>query len=482
MEKSRIFLVLSLSFITGIFANSFFNIGLILIYCFLAFALAVLVLEYRNKKALLASGAILFFIFGVWRTEADLNKINKLDSEGKSFSSNAVIVKEPEKNEKSQKLVAEIGDLKILINANLYFPAEYGDELKITCTLQRPENFSENFNYRMYLAKDGIYYVCKNPEIEKTGKNKGSKFYGALLKARSRMEESISQIIPQPQSALANGILFGGSSRLSKETSDNFSKTGMTHIVAVSGYNVTIIAEYLIALGIFLGFWRNQAFWFAVVGIALFILMIGFPSSAVRAGVMGTLLLWAMKNGRLAHSVNAVVFAGFVMLLINPLLLRWDVGFQLSFLATLGIVLLAPFWEKYLIKKHKAFGIAEMIFLTISAQIFVLPIIFYNFHIFSTVSILANALILPVVPLSMFLVFLTVVAGLIWNPLALALAWLAYLVLRYEITVINFLAGPEWASLEIKNFPVWLLTGWYLFLIIFLVFFKKALKKMKNRI
>lgn len=481
MDKSRIFLILSLSFIIGIFANSFFDIDLILIYCFSAFALAILVLGYRNKKALIASGAILFFIFGVWRTRTDLNKIKKLDLEGKNISANAVIIKEPEKNEKYQKLVAEISGLKILINANLHFPAEYGDELKVVCALQKPENFSEDFNYQMYLAKDKIYYVCKNAEIEKTGENKASKFYGALLKARSKMEGNISRIIPQPQAALANGILFGGSSRLSRETSDNFSKTGMTHIVAVSGYNVTIIAEYLIALGIFLGFWRNQAFWFAVIGIALFILMIGFPSSAVRAGVMGTLLLWAMKNGRLAHSVNAVVFAGFIMLLINPLLLRWDIGFQLSFLATLGIVFLAPFWEKHLVKKHKAFGITETIFLTISAQVFVLPIILYNFHIFSTVSILANALILPIVPLSMFLVFLTVAAGLIWNPLALALAWLAHLVLYYEITVVNLLAGPEWASLEIKNFPGWLLAGWYLFLIILIALSKKALK-LKSKI
>jgi len=261
---------------------------------------------------------------------------------------------------------------------------------------------------------------------------------------------------------------------------ENFSKTGLSHIVAVSGFNVTIIAEYLIILGIFLGLWRKQAFWFAITGIFVFVLAVGFPSSAIRAGVMGSLLLWAMKNGRLANSFNAIIFAAAAMLFLNPLLLRWDIGFQLSFLASLGIVELSPFWEKFVFKKIKFGGIFENVLLTLSATVFVLPILMYNFHIASIISLLANFLVLSVIPLSMLLVFLTSLAGLIWQPLALPFAWITFLPLKYIIEIVNYLAKMEWSSVEVNNFGVGWLIFWYLML--FSIIFMMKIRERKVKI
>ncbi len=490
MNKSRIFLISSLSFIAGIFTRSFFilNFGAAK---FLLLILAIIIgaTFFKNRKALALSGAVLFFALGIWRTDSSLNKFNVTPLDGKDFSGNVIVVREPEQKDNYQNVVAELArpmpQSRVLINANKYLPVEYGDELKISCTLKIPATGSlantreetQSFDYRMYLAKDGIYYLCQNAQVERIGSGRGSGIYGAILKLKNKMEANINQVIPQPESALANGLILGGSSRMSKLMQNNFSKTGTTHIVAVSGYNVTIIAEYLVALGLILGLWRPRAFWFAVFGIIFFVAMTGFPSSAVRAGVMGTLLIWAAKNGRLANSWNAIIAAAAVMLLVNPLSLRWDIGFQLSFLATIGIVSLAPFWENRLIKKHKAFGITETAFLTISAQIFVLPVIFYNFHIFSIVSVLANVLILPVIPISMFLVFLASVAGFLGNLFSLPFAWLSYLLLKYETAVINLLSGLKWSSMEVKNFPVWAMIFWYLFLTAAILFFKKWQKR-----
>jgi len=311
----------------------------------------------------------------------------------------------------------------------------------------------------MYLAKDNIYYVCQNVKIEKTDKNSGYRMYVAVLSFKNKMTESIREMIPQPEGTLAAGLLFGGSGELSERVKNNFSKTGMTHIVAVSGYNVAIIAEYLILLGIFLGLWRQKAFWFAIVGIFFFVAMIGFPSSAVRAGVKGSLLLWAMKNGRLANAWNAILFAGAIMLLINPLLLVWDIGFQLSFLATIGIVALSPFWERYFMRKYQFMGLMEIMLLSLSAQIFVLPIIAYNFHTFSVISLVANILILPIIPLTMLLVFSVSVFGLFLKPLALVFAWLAFLPLKYEVLVINFLGELSWSSRVVEK------VGWQFFML-----------------
>jgi len=246
----------------------------------------------------------------------------------------------------------------------------------------------------------------------------------------------------------------------------------------VSGYNVTIIAEYLIWLGILFGLWRPKAFWFALVGIFLFVAMIGFPSSAVRAGVMGSILLWAAKNGRLANSRNAIVFSAVVMLAINPLLLRWDIGFQLSFLATLGIVEVAPLWEKYFDRKIRSIWFLEIAIMTLSAQIFVLPIIIFNFHSFSWVFLLANIAVLEIIPATMLLVFLAAVSGFVFFPLAAVFSFLAYILLKYETGAIDFLSRLSWASREVGSFS-WQMVAVYYVLIGGIIWIEKVF--MLNR-
>ena len=463
MSKSRIFLILSLSFIFGIFCRSFFGMSLIFLYFFVLSAIIIIAVFYRNKYILIASFAVSFFVFGAWLTNSRLENISSQNLDGKEISEKVIVAKEPVVKDKYLNVIVKTGDnLKILLNANLYSDLNYGDELDLKCTLKVPENKDGEFDYRMYLAKDGIFYLCQDTSYQKTGNNKGNKVYLEILNFKNKLSSNINSVIPEPEAALANGLIFGGNSQLSKDVANNFSKTGLSHIVAVSGFNVTIIAEYLMLVGIFLGLWRKQSFWFAIIGIFLFVLAVGFPSSAVRAGVMGALLLWAMKNGRLANSFNAIIFAGAIMLLLNPLLLRWDIGFQLSFLATLGIIELSPFWENYLIRKNKVISeIQETVLLTISASVFVLPIILYNFQTLSIISVLANALVLPLIPLAMLLVFLTSIVGLIWTSLSIPLAWVTFLPLKYVIEIVNYLAGLSWSSRTVNNFGVGWLILWY---------------------
>lgn len=479
MRKSRIFLCFSLNFILGVFITSFFNTDIFWIYFFVITSVITLAVGYKNKIALVLGFSFLFLALGIWLTQSRLEETNKTELAGTHISELMIVAREPEPRETYQNVVLKKDDLKILAYADKFSPISYGDQFQVDCRLKVPENKGDSFDYRMYLAKDKILYICQGAKLEKVAEGKGNGIYSFILNLKNRMEENVNRVIPQPQAALANGLIFGGSSRLPQEVRDDFSKTGMTHIVAVSGYNVTIIAEYLMIFGIWLGLWRKKAFWFAVIGIILFVAMIGFPSSAVRAGVMGILLLWAMKNGRLANSTNAIFFAGGIMLLINPLLLRWDIGFQLSFLATLGIVLMSPIWEKYFVKKNKALGITEIFFLTLSAQIFVLPIIIYNFQNLSLVSVPANLLVLLIIPISMLLVFLTAVAGFIFYPLSLVLAWLAFLPLKYEVWIITTLANLKYASIKIEDFSFLGIAIWYVLLIGAVILLKRKFRKKK---
>lgn len=428
---------------------------------------------------------ILFFAFGLYLTENKLGKLNYL-KEG-NFSGNVIIVREPEMKGKYQNLVVSTKDNeKYLIKTGIFPEYNYGDVLNVKCKLEIPKNIkrgpsassdlksdsaqdeSSGFDYKMYLAKDEIFYLCNNPEIVSLGRNEGNKFYAIILKIKNKLNEKIMHLMPSPQSGLLSGLLIGGSDLLSKDYQNYFSLTGTTHIVAVSGYNVTIVAEYLMILGIFIGLWRQQAFWFAAIGIILFVILTGMPSSAVRAGVMGILLIWAMKNGRLANAQNAILFAAGIMLLANPLSLRWDVGFQLSFLATLGIVYIYPIFQDLIIKWTDARSvptILEILLLTLAAQVFVLPILMVNFGKLSLVSPLANVLVLPIIPLTMLIGFLAIICSFVIPPIGQIFAWMAFLPLKYETMAIKYLASWKYASVEIKEFPWWAVVLWYIILL-----------------
>ena len=409
---------------------------------------------------------VIFGLVGFYRTQTVLNQLRKNPSVLENYSSRGVIIRSPEKRDYYQKIILAVFGSdhrhrwKVMIKTDPYAPLSYGDQISFQCHPQKPRNLSSDFDYVMFLAKEKIYYSCSDYHLKVLTHHQGNPYYDYLLRIKNRLEKTVNRVIPQPEAALANGLLLGGSGRLTDEWKDKFAQTGMSHIVAVSGFNVTSIANYLMILGIAAGFSRKRSFWLALAGIVLFVLLIGWPASAVRAGLMSGFLLWAIKNGRLGNAVNAILSAAFLMLLFNPLLLRWDIGFQLSFLAALGLVLWAPFWEKHFVKKFRAFGLSEIFFLTLSAQIFVWPIIFINFHNLSLVSFVANLLVLGVLPLTMSLVFFTALGSLIFLPLGWVISWLAYLFLFYILAVINFLSQAG-GHFQIYYWPWWFSVIWY---------------------
>lgn len=481
MNKSQIFFWLLVSWIFGVGTRSFFEVPDGFILFGLVISISILSVFWKEKHAVVAVFLFLLFIFGISFLDSRIESFSDYQFSEKQINQTAEVAKEPEKKESYQKLIVRLEDEKekILINTALYPEYEYGEKIRVKCDLKIPENRDEKFDYRMYLAVGKIKYICEKAQIEKISTNNRNDLYLYILKIKNVLEKNISTSIPQPEASLANGVLFGGSGSMSNEIKNNFSKTGMTHIVAVSGYNVTIIAEYLVLIGIFFGLWRKQALWFAIIGIFIFVAMIGFPSSAVRAGVMGSILIWALKSGRLSNSQNAIIFAGAAMLFLNPMLFRYDAGFQLSFLATLGIVQLSPFLEKINIKRNASFGLFEIIFLTISAQLFVLPVIIYNFESLSIISLLANVLILPIVPISMLLSFLSSIFGILVSPTFNVFAWLAYLPLKYEISIINYLASFSWASVKIENMKEVYIVVYYASLAVAIVYIKNKSKKAR---
>ncbi|MFH1392613.1 MAG: ComEC/Rec2 family competence protein [bacterium] len=259
-------------------------------------------------------------------------------------------------------------------------------------------------------------------------------FSGLLLQANA----SIEKILPEPQASFLAGLLFGLDKNIPKDLLEDFNKTGTRHIIALSGYNITIIASLIMSFLLWLGFWRKHAFYLSIIAIIFFVLVTGASASVVRAAVMGILVLIAQQFGRLSNPRNLLASAAFLMILKEPSGLLDNIGLQLSFAATIGIIYLSPYLKK----------LPEILRTTLSAQIAVSPLILFYFKQISLISPIANLLVLPIIPITMLFGFIALAISLLYLPIGIFLSWPAWLFLTYEIKIIELLAKVPFAGLN----------------------------------
>jgi competence protein ComEC len=491
MTPSKILFYFCISFVSGIFLESIIKIPQVFLWFFLIIGVLITFnFLFFKKDIFFILGFCLFFIvFGILRTQIakfdilndDLSKFNdkeKIILTGK-------IISEPEIRDNFQRIKVKSQKSTILITTDRFPKYEYLDELEIEGKLQTPME-SEDFNYRKYLLKDRIYSVMFFPEIKIIGKSSRgltSGIYSGILWVKEKLRDSIRNNFLPPHSSVLEGVLLGDKGAVSQELKEKFRITGLSHIIAVSGMHVVILSSIIMFLLIFAGIKRGQAFYGAVFFILIYVILVGLPSSAVRAGIMGTIYLLAQKIGRQTMSPRIVVLAASFMLLINPLLLFYDIGFQLSFLAVLGLIYLEPVLRQFfklLIFKFLKFKIKEkyessiMIFsATISAQIFTLPIIVYNFGNFSFVSPITNALVLPVIYGIMFFGFISALIGIFSSAISWIVALPCYFLLSYFFWIINIFSKP-WAFKIIENVSwIWILILYFLLIVVTGYFHKK---------
>jgi competence protein ComEC len=394
------------------------------------------------------------------------------------------IVAEPDERENNTRLIIkeiESGG-KILVFTERFPKYAYGEVVQVVGELQRPEDFETDngqiFEYEKYLAARDIKYQLFYPKIEKVSPASLS-VVGTLIKLKRNFQHKIEKVIPEPAAALASGILLGGKSGLGKDLEEDFRRAGISHIVVLSGFNLSIIASYILKILSFLPyFWAISS---SVMGIFLFTLMVGGGASVVRASIMAILGLLARGYGRIYEAGVALIFAGFFMTLWNPKVLVFDLGFQLSFLATLGLIYLTPPIERYLIFLSNRFGLREIVSTTLGAQVMVYPWLMYKIGDVSLAGFLTNIIVLPVIPLGMFLSFLTGFVGFLSGLLSLPFAYSSYFVLEYVIKISEFFSRFPLASVTFPVFPFWLVALIYLVLILWVLSNnKKQRKTFKN--
>lgn len=348
----------------------------------------------------------------------------------------------------------------------------YGDRVVLRGDLRSPPQ-GRAFSYRDYLARQGIYAVLKARRVGMLARGQGNPFLAALFALRRRALLEVARLWPQPEAGLLAGILLGDDSRIPEGLYQAFRDTGTAHIIAISGFNITLIAGVLMTwLGRWWGpLWGSLA---AVSGIGVYTVFVGADAAVVRAALMGSLAVLARRTARPNHPYTALLFAAALMALLRPTVL-WDVGFQLSFGATWGLmryaepitrgasVLLRPLLGPNLTRRILP-TLSDALLLTLAAQLTTLPITAWHFHRLSLVALVSNPLILLAQAPLMLSGGIALLLALLWEPAGRLAAWLAWPWVAYTIRAVQVFGNLPWRTVTLAPFGWPHVLGYYLLL------------------
>ncbi|MEK7559910.1 MAG: ComEC/Rec2 family competence protein [Patescibacteria group bacterium] len=428
--------ILLLSFLGGVGLRSFFDVSLELSWAIFGALCGFMAVQYsllksfRFEKVSILALALLLFFLGIIRLsyfEKNIEKDNLHNFYGEILTIEGVVL-ENKFTQASQRIVALSDEGKILLVTKVFPQYKYGDVLSISGSIEEPKNF-KNINMKKILAKDKIYSQMVFPKIEKIGFAPPSKIMRSLLLIKEEFERKLKSVLPEPHFSLASGMLLGNEGVLEESVKEAFQKSGTIHILVLSGYNITVVGAALLQ---FFGFLP------AVLGIILFVLMTGAEAPAVRAAIMGIIGLLVFYSGRAKTAVLVLFWSAFLMVMWSPAVLSFDRGFQLSFLATLGLIVASPFFLKKLSFLPKIFSIKENAASTLGAQIFVLPLLLSWGNFVSFLSPIANIFIVAVVPYVMAFSFLGGLVAFMFKNLGVWIASVSYVLISYQIYAAKF--------------------------------------------
>lgn len=454
------------AFFLGVFLGSVFEINIYTVFLSISlsfFIFLISVFDKNNFKKVIPISLFIFFIsLGFFRIylfdfNLDLSEFEKYV--GQNISIVGVVVDEIDKREENQKITLAVNvlnseeldeDVKVLITGSLYDNLNYGDEIKVFGKLQKIENFENDngieFDYINYLGKDNIRYLIYYPKIEILYSGNGSGIKEKLFSIKHSFVESFSRVIPEPHSSLLAGLTVGAKQSLGTDLLDKFREVGLIHIVVLSGYNVTIIADFIVKIFSFLP--RFASLSLGSLSIIFFAVATGGSATIVRASIMALIAILARATGRTNQMTRALFLAGAIMVIHNPAILTFDPSFQLSFVATLGLIHIAPRIEKYFGFLTERFSLREFAVATISTQIAVLPLLVSMTGEISLISPVVNILVLAFIPLTMLLGFITGVFGFFSYYLALIPGYITYILLSYELWIVNIFSQIPFLSIS----------------------------------
>lgn len=474
------FYTLTLAFLAGVGVFTFFPVALpyVLLLGLLAIALwlvgaraprqgdiSLLMLASLTALGLaLASARLLHLEYST--------PVSILASEvGQIVTIEGVVIREPSQRERTTHIHVRTVDTTVLVLSDRYDAVAYGDRVIARGRLAEPTafttDFGRTFNYPGHLRARGVTYQMSFADVTVLDSGHGNFIVSHLLHFKSAFMRETRALIVEPAAGLADGLLLGVKQSLGAELETAFRQTGIIHIVVLSGYNVMLVVAFVMfVLGHFLS--PRPRLIFGLLAITAFALMVGLTATVVRASIMASLVLLAVTFKRRYLVLRGLVFAAVLMVAINPYVLLYDIGFQLSFLATLGLILIAPHFEYWLNRIPNWIGVRSFVVATIATQVAVLPLLLYQIGEFSVVAVLVNVLVLPMVPVAMLLTFTTGMVAFVSPALAALVALPTYWSLIYIIEIAEAFAATRLAAFTVPSFPLYLvficyaLMAWWL--------------------
>jgi len=476
-------ILLSSAWIAGIYLGAKFSLTPVLLLVGLVPLPLLLLLKKHRKAIIIASLSLIALFAAAWYAHQSLNIIDADDlrfyNDRGNVEVRGVVARDPEISDRSAHLYFSASEViadgerrPVEGNALLFVPRhaafKYGDRLCVTGELETPGQLND-FDYRGYLAHQGIYSTMLYPEIEIEAHGAGFKPLSWLYELRASLAQTLARALPEPQASLAQGILLGIRENIPQSVRDGFIHSGTAHLLAISGLHLGIVAGIMLSLGLWLFGRRHYLYvWLALVIIWLYALLTGMHPPVVRGAIMASLFLAAELLGRQRSAIVALMLAAAVMVGLSPYILG-DAAFQLSFLAMAGLVFLFPALRSLgRIVIHKFIGeegaavtaaaiVGDSLSVTMAAVIAVWPAVAYYFGIISFVGPLATFLLLPALPLITLTGAASGIAGLIFLPAGQVIGWLAWLFLSYMLVTVSGLASSPLAFIEVGPVaPVWL--------------------------
>lgn len=319
------------------------------------------------------------------------------------------------------RLANQESEGRLLVSFPLYPEVFFGDHLAFVCTIQKPKPFG-GFAYDRYLESQGIQALCDDPKylIIESSSDRG--FRSSLFDVKDFLSDRLVKLWPAPHASFLEGLMFGGSSALPNSLRDDFSASGLAHILAASGFNVSLFTSVLLSWLLQTSLSRKRSLLLVSLFLVAYVVMAGATAAVVRAALMASLLLWGAWVRRRAFFPNIVMGALALMLLWNPLWLWADVGFQLSFVAIIALLVLAPRWKEHFAFIPDRFGIRTAFVSSLAATFLTAPILLWHFGSLSLIAPIANLFILPFIPLLIACALIALVVGIFSVPLGMIFA------------------------------------------------------------
>lgn len=396
------------------------------------------------------------------------------------------VVSEPLQKAKTKQFLVDvsfvngiqISGVTILVYSDPYEPVQYADRIKFLAEVEYPEEFitetGRTFDYINYLAKDGIRYTTYFPAVKEVSQHEylsGFRQITYLLyELKNKLISTINRRLPQPESGLLAGILFGKKDALDERTNEQFRKVGLMHIVVLSGYNVSLVITLIMRLLYFLPLRIRSLL--AVVGIIAFALLVGAGPTVVRASIMALFVVLAENVGRKYSVQRGLIVAGVIMVLVNPWVLLFDISFQLSFLATYGLITFSEFFEHWLQWIPSFLELRASAVATLSAQVIVMPLLLYSIGDISIISPIVNVVVLFAIPWAMLLGF---IVSFTFIPEIFSI--IAYLPLRYSTWIVEHLSQVPYAVITIPPFHISIMLGMYIGIVVWYIYLKRNFSK-----